>query len=88
MINSGETVRLFARPVDWEGEVDDNATVTYTVINGGVSTDPYTMNWVASAQAFRAEHLFPAKGVYEIRFKAVLEDNSVAKHTRRIEVRS
>ena len=88
-INAGETIRLSARPFQWDGEIDNNATVTFTTTKKDEDTsDSQALVWNSGIQAFFKDFILSESGVYKIHIKAVLDDNSVSKETRQVEVKS
>lgn len=88
MINTGETLKIVARPFDWNGDLDTGAILTFTVSHDDTVTSPVVMEWHPAQASYSATFIPVSTGVHRIRITARLSDDSTSVETRQIEVRS
>lgn len=88
MINTGETVRVTARPFDWDGVLDEGATVSFSVAYGAETPVPSTeMPFNETTNNYEGTFTPTQEGYHAVRIVAVLTDGSTSVDTRKIQVR-
>lgn len=88
MINTGETVRVTARPFDWDGVLDEGATVAFSVAYGAETLVPSTsMPFNDTTNNYEGSFIPTKEGYHVVRIVAVLTDGSTSVDVRKIEVR-
>ena len=88
MINVGETVRVTAKPYDWDGEFDQLAVCSFTIQREDVTLDPAPMAFSEGLAAFVGSFTPQASGEYQVRITALLSDGTKSIERRKIVVRS
>lgn len=87
MINVGETVRVTARPFDWDGVLDEGATCYFTHAYGTENSSSIEMPYDEETQNYVGEFVPSKAGFHNVRVVATLTDGSKSVDSRKLEVK-